>query len=1449
MLSKGRARSALSLAERVLKRCEGATPPDGVLPGDLERDYASALLLQARALAQSHAPTAPLAYLRARQWTDLEPADIEFVAGYYLNHVPKTFFAFPIYVDWFQQSSDPEEAELRIRNVAEIKPNERPDEPTLPIRQELNEYLFAHFPNWLWTLDHLANGHIVYEEWDAAHACLVEWLARDSENADVLCRERLLAAYRHLRQNQLPEALSALETAMLSGGDRATLAARQLLTLVKKVTLARAQVRKIRRSFEAFVRVTRDANLLVDYAKWVMPNDEDAALTALHRAVELEPHHPLALWELAHALYKTGHLTYALDLLDRFLRVRPDDPKALGWASRIAEELGRFERVVELLERLPQRNVQQNLRLARALLELGKTNDAEETLNALASETLSEEERRVQRRLLADALFAKGDFDAAVQRYQELLEEYRDDWRLHEHLARAYMATARWAEARAAYDAVLRLNGSHVPALNGRGLAAYHLGDTGAAAEDFHESLLIQLHQPMTVYALGLCLLESDPEMARTLFEHAVESDPDLYGAWLGIARLAETAGRWGEAVSAYESALKVEYDPAVRLRLARVALRAEQFDIARPILSELVASDEQNAFLRYLLGYCCFRQGELDEAARHWSAALLEHRDASLEDDLAWLHIRLADRAAESRNRAEMTRHWNTALDRAHEIDMGSVLAPRWAREAWLRLQYPESRHPASRDFQIAHDLMTDVLAHDSSCPVYRLLAGLCAARMGDWQLCGELIEPLLADEQWGAMGAYLSALCLWDRHLPEEALKMLDPRARNWGEWEVEVQAFRAQIYLSQEDVERTAREIAMLRAQSKERCPNDLAIAVLLGLKLWRHVYDLVTELPSEERSALAHYAAGVAALMLRRETEGIQRLEQVPPDSAWGAAARALRVTGIKRRALRAFHSLGWREVAGALEEVLQVDEDDPIVREWLDRAQVFAMLTEHDDTNEETLKAHWRERLRAHPEDALPLHQWAVYAYWTAQANASQETWREAMSLWGSLLNLDHYWVRWTLARLARHDPDAWLHAENAEERSRELVAKLRSRMMVQLIADMTDAVLRQDPQSEVDDYVLDFLREYRTSELWREWLEANPTLRETVPPFGGDLLEQLGCREDVQSILATREKMNPTSCGERLLIYLSPFGSLLAAAETENPALAQARARELFNSPDPAARRIARIVYVLATRHSESAAALSPREGLERAMTAMLAAKEITSSLLVDEIDWAPLLTRLSDGLVAEVEALSTRPPEHRIAEAESARELLKRVYEATRIPALIHAIVRVTLLQARAYLALAKRGRRAADDPYFAPEDADALRLLQEALELAPEHVTLQQEAAQLRLRRGLVAAKEGRLNEALIDLARAHELDPVSHRITTAYASFMMEQAARLWGETRADAQREALALAHRALLADPTDSQLLARCARFLDLPESHPLRETPEYQRLLTLFMRQTTNDEP
>jgi tetratricopeptide (TPR) repeat protein len=849
-----------------------------------------------------------------------------------------------------------------------------------------------------------------------------------------------------------------------------------------------------------------------------------------------------------------------------------------------------------------------------------------------------------------------------------------------------------------------------------------------------------------------------------------------------------------------------------------------------------------------YHLGLACVQLGDLSEGARHWQTALLQHDDDGLRSDLAWLHVRLADAAAAAGRRAEMTQHWNTALELLP--DVRPALVNRWAAEAWRRLRHPDSLQPTSRDFEIAHDLMEEVLAFNPDMPQYRLLAGLCAARIGDWPFAEELVEPLSHKGQWAATASYCVGLCLWERNLHDAALTTLSLH-RDWERWETAVQAFRTQIYLASEDVERTVRELAMLRALAPDVCTADAAASVLLHLRCWRNAYELAQEVSFAERSDLVRYALGTAALMMRRETEGLEGLEQVSPASPWHAAARELRRTGYKRRALRALQTLGWEEVVRSLEEILRLDEEDETIRAWMDRAQDFAMLMRREGDAGAALAARWRARLRQDPRDVLPLHQWAVHAYWDAQQEPTPDRWRLAMSLWGTLLNLESYWMEWARARLRRHDPGTWQKDSedgHLEAQVRSVVVDLRRRHMVSLISEMTDAVLGDETTAAaLDDLVLDFLREFETAGHWRDWLTTRADLADAVLPYGGDLLETLHRMQDSRDVLTATENVQPTPLGERLLIYLSSLGSLLAAAETGNEALARERAQEYFDSTDPTERRYARVIFVLATRQAKDLAQ-HPRDGLEIALRAFAYAREVGDSALLATVDWEALFAQLSDGLVSEVEAHLGLPFEERVEAAAGATDLLRKVHEATNVRALIHAIVRLTLFHVRALQGMGRKGRRAADGEYFTECDAEALDRIQEALLLAPDHVTMQQEAAQLRLRRGLVALQEDRLNEAMIDLARAHELDPVSHRIAAAYTHLLMEQATRLWEERRDDASREAMTLAHRVLATNPTDAQLLVRCSRFLDVPEGHALREAPEYRRLASLYMRQAREEE-
>ncbi len=795
------------------------------------------------------------------------------------------------------------------------------------------------------------------------------------------------------------------------------------------------------------------------------------------------------------------------------------------------------------------------------------------------------------------------------------------------------------------------------------------------------------------------------------------------------------------------------------------------------------------------------------------------------------------------------MTQHWNIAREYGANYEVQDAIVARWAREAMQRLSAFDANAPAQRDVQIANDLMANVLRAAPRKDVYVALAGLCAARMGDWQLVADVITPVVDDGDWMHVAGYLLGICRWEQNYPDRAADILS-MTKDWGEWETHAQSLRVQMFVDSGDVAGAARELAMLRVMSPSACPVEDAIALLLNMRCWRQVHDLVHETRAEDRTDQMYYCLGIATLMSNKESEGLDYLEQVTADTTWHAAAQELLRVGYKRQALRAFQSLGWEDVVELLEQVAAMDDTDEAVQSWLERSRDFALLSRWEAMDRNTLVDRWQSRLFSDVGEVLPLHQWAIFAFWDAQALPTKERWRDAVSLWGTLVSLRDYWDEWALSRLQRHHPDEWdaqRPVQAYEAQLQPVLSGFLARLGRHLMSEMTDSLSQSDTsEQEADDLRYHFERERQTADLWRDWLSDHPHLADSVVPYGDDFLHVLRRSGEMRDILTTSTNLHSTRTDERLLIYLSPVGHILAALESGAEGYARDRARTLFDDDDPSVRRYARVVFVLA---SQNVAAFedSPREGLETTLDARVLAEEVKDSRLLESLAWQPLITGMVDAAAEDLDRGRGTPPDQQAEQAGAVRELLKRAYDITRFEAIAPAIVRTALAQARALVSFGGGARRSVFENEFNQYDAQALDLLHETLALAPDNVVLQQETAQLRLRRGLVAADSGRTNDALIDFARAHELDPVSHIITTTYANFMMEQAGQMWMDPDGDSQREALSLAHRVLSANPSDTQLLARYSRFLDLPQTHPLRQAPEYRRLATLFMNITQGE--
>jgi tetratricopeptide (TPR) repeat protein len=1442
---------ALAAFNEAIGIIEDAHPVEERMPAAIRAFYGHSLVQRARALAVSRDAEAVSAYLHARLHTDLKPADIAYVGGRLLRTLPRSMFSFPLYLEWYEGSSDKPRAEGRIREAVTVDWTTDPTDSEFATKRQLNEYLGAQKPHWLWTLAHLAVSHELVGDLDAAHACLLEWSARDPGAGEVRCRERMIAGRRHQRANQPVEAVDAYKVGMLAGSDLSHEAADRILDIAGLTTFTDEESAGVREAFHAYLHDATDIGILLRYAEWAELHDDEAAAATLYRVLELDPGHADALRQLAARSRGQGDVDETSRLVARYVDALPQDPHARMMAAEIADDGDDAARVVELLQDVDGRTPAHDLIYARGLTGLGRLRQAEVVLAELTGGDLSDEDRYSLASLKVDCSLANRAYDDALAQCAELVRQDEDGPHTQARLGQAYLGVEDLQTAEAAFTRALDADPSIYVARSGRGQTHYRLGKYAAAAEDFAAALTERPRQPQMHYALALCVIDSETDRARTHLRESLSQDPANHGAWLAIARVHEQDDDWAEASDAYARAiaLQEDSDPAIEERRTYAALRAGQYGVARAHLSsrrERIGLDTTHL---YYLGYCCYQEGEPREAAQHWRTALRQREDAALRDDLAWLHLRLADDASDAESRVTMTQHWNIAQEYAGDYRVQDAIVARWAREAMQRLSSLGDEAPAQRDVQIANDLMANVLRAAPRNDAYVVLAGLCAARMGDWQLVADVVTPIVEDGDWMHVGGYLLGLCRWEQNYPDRAADVL-AIGKDWGAWEVDVQSLRVQMFLDSGDVAGAARELAMLRALAPETCDTEDSIAILLAMRCWRQVHDLVHETSEADRTDVMYYSLGIATLMSSKEAEGLDYLEQVADDSPWHADARELLRVGYKRQALRAFQSLGWEDVVELLEQVAAMDESDESVRLWLERARDFSLLSRWEAMDRNTLVDRWQARLFADVAEILPLHQWAVFGFWDAQALPKKERWRDAVSLWGTLVSLRGYWEDWALSRLERHYPDEWatgLADVDHEAKIQPVVTAFLEKLSAHVMAEMADSLSQADaPGQDASDLEHHFERERQTAALWREWLNDHPHLADSVVPYGDDLLNVLRRSGEMRDILTASTGVHPTPTDERLLIYLSPVGHVLAALASGADDYARERARAYFDDDDPAVQRYARIVFVLASQNP-AAAGRTPCESLATTLDARVLAEEVRDSRLMESLAWTPLFTAMIGGAVAELERSRGAAPDQQAERAGVVRELLKRAYDITGIEEIGPAIVRTALAQTRALVAYGGGARRSVFENEFNQYDAQALDLLHETLALAPDNVVLQQETAQLRLRRGLVAADAGRVNDALIDFARAHELDPVSHIITTTYANFMMEQAGQMWMDPEGESQREALSLAHRVLAANPSDGQLLARCSRFLDLPQTHALRQTPEYRRLATLFLNMTQSE--
>ncbi len=332
----------------------------------------------------------------------------------------------------------------------------------------------------------------------------------------------------------------------------------------------------------------------------------------------------------------------------------------------------------------------------------------------------------------AVALGDKGQYEAAIVEWRELLSTNPDDARIHNNLGGALARTGQYAEAIAEYERALTLNPQFHAIYDSLGRTLLEAGRSDEAISTFEKGLQYEPGSPNLHNHLGLALAsKSRVNEAKEEFDNALEINPNDANAHfsLGVAHAYE--GDWDAAITEYRAALRLnpQYE-LTHVKLAAALKEKGDLDGAIAEYREALKLNPKDDFAHGELGKALTWKGD-------WDGAIAEEREA----------LRL-----------------NPNLDGAHSL-LGAALGK---KGDW--------------DGEIAEE--REALRLDPKMPEAHLNLGLGLARKGD--LDGAIAEyrealQLNPDEEVAhlGLGLALGGKGDWDRAIREEreALR-LDPK-----------------------------------------------------------------------------------------------------------------------------------------------------------------------------------------------------------------------------------------------------------------------------------------------------------------------------------------------------------------------------------------------------------------------------------------------------------------------------------------------------------------------------------------------------------------------------------------------------------------------------------------------------------------------------------------------
>jgi tetratricopeptide (TPR) repeat protein len=259
----------------------------------------------------------------------------------------------------------------------------------------------------------------------------------------------------------------------------------------------------------------------------------------------------------------------------------------------------------------------------------------------------------------AAELVDKGQFEAAIGEWKELLATNPDDSRIHNNLATALTRTGRYTEAIPEFQKALELNPQYHTIYNNLGRTLVAAGRSDEAIVTFQRGLQYYPESPDLHDHLGLALASKgrfDEAMAE--FNKALEINPNNADAHRNLGRALAITGRLDQAVPHFERAVEINPEFAeAQSEFGRLLAVEGQYDQAIPHLKKALAIKPDLVEAHYYLGASLyFSSGRTQEALAQWREALrVDPNFVPAMNDAA--HALAASPNASDRNGAEAVR------------------------------------------------------------------------------------------------------------------------------------------------------------------------------------------------------------------------------------------------------------------------------------------------------------------------------------------------------------------------------------------------------------------------------------------------------------------------------------------------------------------------------------------------------------------------------------------------------------------------------------------------------------------------------------------------------------------------------------------------------------------------------------------------------------------------